>query len=77
MKNMEEMVRDFVSAVIKYYTSEIEHKKCGRENIWRSNRWEFLERIKANYIQEAPKILTRINKKESISRRTIVKLYKN
>lgn len=33
MKNMEEMVRDFVSAVIKYYISEIEHKECGRENI--------------------------------------------
>ena len=33
MKKMEEMVRDFVSTVIKYYTSEIEHKECGRENI--------------------------------------------
>lgn len=31
MKNMEEMVRDFVSAVIKYYTSEIEHKNVAEK----------------------------------------------
>lgn len=46
MKNMEEIVRDFVSTVIKYYTSEIDHKEFGRGNIWRSNRWDSLELTK-------------------------------
>lgn len=36
MKNMEEMVRDFESKMIKYNISEVEYREHGRENIWRN-----------------------------------------
>lgn len=36
MKNMEEMVRDFESKMIKYNIWEVEYREHGRENIWRN-----------------------------------------
>lgn len=79
IKNMEEMGRDFENTLIKYDISEVEAREWSRENIWRNNRWYFLELKKDSkwQIQEALKIYSRIRKKKSTPRHTTVKLYTN